>query len=359
MTTLETYTKIRAEIAARILGGSVRHFLDFHFGNDTRFARDFVKFMCQLESLSPGAGYDIIKRIGGLQGEAPGTYEQIVQILCELVIAKKFIDSYPADHGYVFKWEPKDKNKSNPEFLILSKDWRLLVEVKAPALIDYDVKNRGVSMQLPSRLPGMRDWMTSMSDAEPALPLDNKVKDFLISAEKKFSSFGEIDVPTYGLLVICWGQRMFEGIGPLSNEGCGLLKPTSFYEANGEKVRFPNVSGVVVTQHQFFVQEMLAQRYQFPTESCLDYGDYWVNGSPPNPVFSENVYANRQLLDEFKDVLQTVAAGESLDPMGNIVDTVFWINTARPSANQEKRVKIGRNEACTCGSGKKYKRCCG
>jgi len=25
----------------------------------------------------------------------------------------------------------------------------------------------------------------------------------------------------------------------------------------------------------------------------------------------------------------------------------------------EKKEKIGRNEPCTCGSGKKYKKCCG
>ncbi|MGI6214705.1 MAG: SEC-C metal-binding domain-containing protein [Christensenellales bacterium] len=29
------------------------------------------------------------------------------------------------------------------------------------------------------------------------------------------------------------------------------------------------------------------------------------------------------------------------------------------SAAKNKRKKIGRNEACPCGSGKKYKHCCG
>ncbi len=28
------------------------------------------------------------------------------------------------------------------------------------------------------------------------------------------------------------------------------------------------------------------------------------------------------------------------------------------SANPAKKEEIGRNEACPCGSGKKYKRCC-
>jgi len=30
-----------------------------------------------------------------------------------------------------------------------------------------------------------------------------------------------------------------------------------------------------------------------------------------------------------------------------------------PSAPQHKRIKVGRNDSCPCGSGKKYKKCCG
>jgi len=32
---------------------------------------------------------------------------------------------------------------------------------------------------------------------------------------------------------------------------------------------------------------------------------------------------------------------------------------ARPAAPKREGVKIGRNDPCSCGSGKKYKRCCG
>lgn len=359
MATPEHLDKIKADIAAKILGGEKRHFLDFHFINNTQFAQDFIDFTCRLEQLSPGAGYEITKRLGGLQGQERSTYDQIVQTLCELVIAKKFIDSYPPEQGYIFKWEPTDKAKTNPEFMIIGKEWRLLVEVKAPSLIDYDTKNRAAAMQLPSRLPGMKEWMTSMTGEEPALPLDNKVKDYLVSAEKKFSSFDEIEIPTYGLLFICWGERMFEGVGPLSNEGCGLLKDRSFYEVCGEKVRFPHVSGVIVTQHQFFIQQVLAERLPFPRLSSLDYGEYWTYNSPTNPAFCENIYARLQLPQEFNKVLQTVPAGESLDPMGNIIDTVFWLHRTDSVTERTRQDKVGRNDPCPCGSGGKYKKCCG
>ena len=38
-------------------------------------------------------------------------------------------------------------------------------------------------------------------------------------------------------------------------------------------------------------------------------------------------------------------------------DRWFYLDGEQPS--DEQSVKVGRNEPCPCGSGKKYKRCCG
>jgi len=42
---------------------------------------------------------------------------------------------------------------------------------------------------------------------------------------------------------------------------------------------------------------------------------------------------------------------------------VWWVNTGRfehPGRTIRPRIEgIGRNDPCTCGSGKKFKRCCG
>ena len=35
------------------------------------------------------------------------------------------------------------------------------------------------------------------------------------------------------------------------------------------------------------------------------------------------------------------------------------VEPAAPLTQVRNEVKIGRNEPCTCGSGKKYKHCCG
>ena len=41
-------------------------------------------------------------------------------------------------------------------------------------------------------------------------------------------------------------------------------------------------------------------------------------------------------------------------------DLLKQLADIKPSAPQpEKQKKIGRNDPCPCGSGKKYKRCCG
>lgn len=39
----------------------------------------------------------------------------------------------------------------------------------------------------------------------------------------------------------------------------------------------------------------------------------------------------------------------------------FFVNGSKPmeKTEKEKSVKVGRNDPCPCGSGKKYKKCCG
>jgi SWIM/SEC-C metal-binding protein len=49
-------------------------------------------------------------------------------------------------------------------------------------------------------------------------------------------------------------------------------------------------------------------------------------------------------------------AGLEPDEPEDISDLKLLLNTPKP-AKAEK--KIGRNEPCPCGSGKKYKKCCG
>ncbi|MCM3631255.1 SEC-C metal-binding domain-containing protein [Paenibacillus glycanilyticus] len=65
-----------------------------------------------------------------------------------------------------------------------------------------------------------------------------------------------------------------------------------------------------------------------------------------------NVYNNTRMWSNagFKPVeLGASGSGAATDPLRNLV----------PSKQQAVSAKIGRNEPCPCGSGKKYKKCCG
>ena len=215
--------------------------------------------------------------------------------------------------------------KANPEFMLEGPKWRVLVEVKCPSLHEYEIKNRMAAQQLAARLPGVKDIMSKISDTELALPLDNKLKDFLVSAEKKFVSFQEVAVPTYGLLVVCWTERMFEAVSPLSNERCGLLTSASFYRKEGKVVLFPHVSGVITTQQQSFLHHALAGYRPSHLASDLDYGSYWKPNTPANPVLSPNEFAKTQLPDEIIIALEAVMVGEHLDPIASPMDYVMWL----------------------------------
>ena len=49
-------------------------------------------------------------------------------------------------------------------------------------------------------------------------------------------------------------------------------------------------------------------------------------------------------------------AGLEPDEPEDISDLELLLNTPKPAKSEKK---IGRNEPCPCGSGKKYKKCCG
>ena len=322
----QTPKMIWKAIDEHILKPVSEHFLRYHFTKRTDFARRFVFFAYALDKAVPGTAVKIIKKIGEIRGAEKERYEQIVQALCELVIAKKFLESFPHKNGYAYEWEPVDLNGNNPEFMISCKKWRLLVEVKCPSLLEYEAKNRNAKGQVVGRFPHVKDITEDLyGKGTIALPLDNKIKDFLSSAEKKFSSFSEITIPTYGLLFVCWGQRMFEAITPISNPGCGLLTDRSFNKPNGEIAKYPHVNGVIVTQHQFFLQEILAERRCPGKLQGLDYGEYWTWGSPPNPTFCRNPWAKNISPNEFETALQTVPAGQSLDPISQEMDFIHWL----------------------------------
>jgi len=46
-------------------------------------------------------------------------------------------------------------------------------------------------------------------------------------------------------------------------------------------------------------------------------------------------------------------------PLDRLTDIVEALDAARPSIRPRQATKVGRNAPCPCGSGRKYKKCCG
>ncbi len=65
------------------------------------------------------------------------------------------------------------------------------------------------------------------------------------------------------------------------------------------------------------------------------------------------------LFERIKDTLWTTSDGEtSLDEEANFLDRNGSLSLQKPLPIRPERPKVGRNDPCPCGSGKKYKFCC-
>jgi uncharacterized protein len=64
-----------------------------------------------------------------------------------------------------------------------------------------------------------------------------------------------------------------------------------------------------------------------------------------------------------EEILTSEARSELIDALPFVMHATwsFWHGAAHPllEVQRERGVKVGRNDPCPCGSGKKYKRCCG
>ena len=101
--------------------------------------------------------------------------------------------------------------------------------------------------------------------------------------------------------------------------------------------------------------EDLSERYEFPSiEAAQAFADNLLNLYNGSRQWVLKGHTPKELLDESGEYTQEALSVNGLD--GREVEvTTKLIDIIQP----KPRVKIGRNEPCPCGSGKKYKRCCG
>ncbi len=312
------------------------HWFNWHFTKMRPLALDIIVTLKLLDLRAPGCAKKIIFRLGELGGKEKYEphYEQLIQILSELVIARRLCEVFDATSGFQLIWEPTGKTDKNPEFVLCEPKYDLLVEVKCPSLLKHMRQASQNDVQLLARIGETSVFDQMASSGSATKPVDNRIKDFLISAEGKFATFDREIKPCYSLLVICWEQRMFEAVSPIINEMSGLFTARSFYKnADHEPIKFPNIDGILVTPHMAWLIACTREE-ECPGiyASALDYGEFGAGVPVSDPAFIANPHSSRKLPAEMIDALYGVSPDPAGDPMTAPLDMVFWL----PSRTKQK-----------------------
>lgn len=314
---------------------SKHHYFISHFRplknhlSESKFLKAFLDNLLCIENKIPGFSADFITSFASISGKEKFEphYEQLVQMLAELVIIGRL--AYIFSHSrYSFVWEPTaGDSKKNPEISIKSDDWLLLVEVKCPSFLNHTRVAASNSIQLGARI-GELDFFNSMSNTGMATkPLDNKIKDYLISANEKFSTFKTADRSTHTILILVWTQHRYEAISPMMNGMCGLFTDSSYLKNDdGTPVEFKNIDGVIVTSHYDVIlhgsrDEALPPGHSNP----LDFGNVF-DPNYSHPVYIQNPASSNAkataLLDGIKAIDYVESGG---NPLTSAMDMIFWL----------------------------------
>jgi hypothetical protein len=207
----------------------------------------------------PGLGIRYINELAHLGGPERDErrYEQILQLFAEVFAIDRVLVMYWSDEAQ-FYFEPRGTNGLRPEFRVVDKDGAYNFEVKSPSLLAHQRLRAAASAQLPVRITKEFTTSVRMKSPDALLPRDNPIKDFLVSADAKFSGFPR-DLGA-NILIILWDDFIYEPIGSLLSDFAGLLTSNSFHRSGEEAVIFENVDAVICVRQMNVFQEALAER---------------------------------------------------------------------------------------------------
>lgn len=328
----------RLALKIQILASNIfneHHYFRYHFRElaenlvESEFAKRFLDHLQGIDLKVAGFAEKFITNFASISGKPKHEphYEQLVQMLAELVVIGKLATIYNGTE-YLFNWEPTaGKNKKNPEISIVCEEWTVLIEVKCPSFLKHNRAAAKNSIQLGARVPGGVEFFNGMSNTGTAtLPLDNKVKDYLISADEKFVGFKKENPKVHSLLVLVWTLHRYEAVSPLMNGFYGLFTENSFHKnAAGLAEEFSNVDGVLITSHYDMLlnasrEELLPAGYRYP----LDFGDA-ANLNYSHPVYIRNPHSTNQDARFLLDSLGAEDYVEGGDPFTAPMDMIFWL----------------------------------
>lgn len=285
------------------------HFNFYHGGLEHPLAKSIVDLAADLETLVPNSGKDYINKIAAINGKENETkhYDQLMQVLAELIAVHKAA-TYQWGKDQKLSYEPTAAgSEKNPELTIATDSLSVGIEVKAPEFVKKHNERAQKYQQLPSRSP----LINLVDKKEAMLPRDNPVKDFLISADKKFAGFKQENPNFYGVLIIVWDDFVYEPISALTSPLSGLFTDKSFAKDDaGGIMKFANVDCVIVTRHLLPIKrgtrgEPLADQYRHP----LDYGRH---GEFPFKVIIQNPSSLLAVPEQVIDCFQALTPHPSL-----------------------------------------------
>ncbi|MCY6958126.1 SEC-C metal-binding domain-containing protein [Clostridium brassicae] len=143
----------------------------------------------------------------------------------------------------------------------------------------------------------------------------------------------------------------------------------AFWKEYGEMEK--NIYSIILANHKEVFKgkvEDLAKQFDTPINFFIGFLD-GINDSLVNPYDIENLEADSEIelnlnletlyfnmLDAKADYLYSLPQWDGIfSPEKRKEITKEW----RSSKTIVREDKVGRNDACPCGSGKKYKKCCG
>ena len=319
-----------AELYTYILSSDIFHkwhWFKYHFehrlhGYKHPLAESFIESCLLCDQKIPGFAKKMVDDIASISGSEKHEphYEQLLQRFAEILIIRQVV-SFDWNTKISVDYEPTAGNsKKNPEIVVNANEFNVGIEVKAPSLLNHIRVRKANKLQIAARSPyakGITEW-----HKEPSLPRDNPIKDFLVSANKKFEQFKAEKPDFLGLLVIVWDDHIYEPISSLLHPAAGLFTPNSFAkDSSKQPLEYNYLDGVIVLRHlhQFISSsrdEPLVDERQHPF-------DYGVDGQFPPKIFiptPKGKIIPPKILDCFQAKPFDISMGAEYIP----TDIIFW-----------------------------------
>lgn len=145
-------------------------------------------------------------------------------------------------------------------------------------------------------------------------------------------------------------EKELEYANRLGKNGIGLAAPQIGIAKDIAIVRLPKVNFNLVNAK-------LIQGYDpaiFTDEGCLSFP-----GRMENTMRFQEVHITNNLVEPYSFVATGFIAVVCQHELDHLNSTLFMDRSVPKPVPVVKKIRVGPNEPCTCGSGKKYKKCCG